>query len=125
MLWSLQQYHLLTLTKGKGGGNIRPLLGQLLEVALQGRLVGVPGPLYHMLGLVDGKWVGWESPQEYKKGWTKHFLGPFTKKTRRLVDNFAPRSHPFTREEPHAHWSDLLHTFPFLPVRGFPLYVLR
>ena len=102
MLWSLQQYHLLTETKRKGGGNIRPLLGQLLEVALQGRLVGVPGPLYHMLGLVDGKWVGWESPQEYEKGWTKHVLGPFTKKTRRLVDRFAPRYLTPSQEKSHT-----------------------
>ena len=102
MLWSLQQYHLLTETKRKGGGNIRPLLGQLLQVALQGRLVGVPGPLYHMLGLVDGKWVGWERAQEYEKGWTKHVLGPFAKKTRRLVDRFAPRYLTPSQEKSHT-----------------------
>ena len=101
MLWSLQQYHLLTETKGKGGGNIRPLLGQLLEVALQGGVVGVPGPLYHMLCLVDGKWVGWESPQEYKNGWTKHVLWPFAKKTRRLVDHVAPRYLTPSQEKSH------------------------
>merc|ERR1719237_1244779 len=115
MLWRLQQYHLLTLTKGKGGGNIRPLLGQLLEVALQGRLVGVPGPLYHMLGLVDGKWVGWESPQEYKKGWTKHVLGPFAK-TRRLADHFSPRYLTPSQEKSHTRTGVTCYMYVYFPL---------
>ena len=49
-----------------------------------------------------GKWVGWESPQEYKNGWTKHVLGPFAKKTRRLVDRFAPRYLTPSQEKSHT-----------------------
>ena len=41
--------HLLTLTEGKGGGNVRRLLGELLQVALQVCLVSVPGQLDNYL----------------------------------------------------------------------------
>ena len=60
------------MTKRKCGGNVGRLLGELLQVAFQGCLVGVSCPLDNMLCLVDRKWEGWESPKERKKTWTKH-----------------------------------------------------